>query len=87
VIRAAVTGLIIGAAAAVAVRVLARVDPPAPRVCTVEEAAVAERIETAAQQLHARRHRAGYAQVCGRCRTDARIVADTVQATTTGRAS
>lgn len=35
----------------------------------------ADRIEAAAQLLHERRHRAGSAQVCGRCRADATAVA------------
>jgi hypothetical protein len=33
-------------------------------------------VETAAQVLHQRRHRAGTASSCGRCRDDARAVAD-----------
>jgi hypothetical protein len=35
-----------------------------------------DRIETAAQVLHNRRHRAGTGKSCGRCRDDARAVAE-----------
>ena len=34
-----------------------------------------DRVETAAQVLHDRRHRAGTAHTCGRCREDAAAVA------------
>lgn len=42
---------------------------------TLAPPSAAERIETAAQVLHGRRHRAGTAHTCGRCREDAAAVA------------
>lgn len=47
-------------------------SPPRP---AVPDTSTADRIETAAQVLHSRRHRAGYGQVCTPCRQDAAAVA------------
>ncbi len=84
--RAAAASLAVLGAAAVVVCLPGRARPAAPpcpplTILTDQPAAVTARIEVAAQQLHARRHRAGTAPVCGRCRTDACIVAATVLGT------
>lgn len=43
---------------------------------------LAERVETAAQVLHDRRHPLGASHACDRCRADARAVADVLTRTT-----